>query len=311
MKRLLGFIVMLLVFGCDDGDITFKTFNFSNSQLQSCNDNFIYAIQGTEVLILYIDKSNFSRQVTSNDEPKIVQINSSTRVVYRNYDGNINSNTICTSLPPSSPSVIEESNAAPGGTIQIITTENKKDNVVIGYNHQIRLVNTSFINGKNTLKLTNTVIGTYTTPLGYLFDFDKEGLIVESCDSSKIFKKNLNEALIIAVNPELFKDEETPEGNPRIQELDAENQVVFNVYSGNIIKNNICATIPPLTPTITEQWKAATQNSGSIEVTTIWDNTANIYRHEIRLIDVIFTNNGNNTETFTTGENYLFGTYTK
>ena len=138
MKKFLGLVALLLIMGCDDGDMSFDTFDFTDAVAQKCTDgNILYKINGSEVLILDIDPSNF---INAEDlQGKIIPIGTTNKVTYRNYSGTVtnSSGIICTDVPPATPTVIEEWIAV-GGSIKIITSKLlDNEGNINGYAHQI------------------------------------------------------------------------------------------------------------------------------------------------------------------------------
>ena len=57
MKKFLGILVCLLMLnGCDDGDLTIETINFEDVQASSCGET-IYKLNGNEALYMKIPAS--------------------------------------------------------------------------------------------------------------------------------------------------------------------------------------------------------------------------------------------------------------
>ena len=100
---------------------------------------------------------------------------------------------------------------------------------------------------------------------------------------------------------------ETPDGSPRIVNVSATNQIIYRIYSGNVTSTNICATIPPATPVVEQEWNAT---GGTIEIITdaLYDTdgvTLIGYTHNIKFVNVNFSG-PSNSFSFT---EYLFGNY--
>lgn len=143
------------------------------------------------------------------------------------------------------------------------------------------------------------------------FDFAEE--TVQRCDN-KIYKLTDTEALILQVPfTEAFINDATPVGAPRIFPIGTNNFVVYRSYNGNVSNQNICAVLPPLTPTATQEWVAT---SGSIEITTVGVKINNTvldggeildkYRHTITLRNVNFVKPDGSSQLYNT---MVFGTY--
>ena len=86
---------------------------------------------------------------------------------------------------------------------------------------------------------------------------------------------------------------------------------VYRFYDGTITPDNICNTIPPPTPNVTEQWTAS---SGIIEITTsaikstnATENSTRItgYNHDITFKNITFQKNSG-TQVY---ETFPFGKY--
>ncbi|ESU20279.1 hypothetical protein FEDK69T_27910 [Flavobacterium enshiense DK69] len=174
MKKIFGLLVCLfLLSSCDDGDLVVETFNFDNVSIQKCpSKDPLFKINGQELLLLDIPSSNFPNEITPDGEPRIVTVSSTDRIIYRKYDANLNDNSvICSAVPPATPLVQQEWNAAEGGTIQITTTQNTTTDpdtgivTVTGYNHRIKFINVEFVNGQNSFVYDDYFFGDYiTTP---------------------------------------------------------------------------------------------------------------------------------------------------
>ncbi|MGX7668519.1 hypothetical protein [Flavobacterium pedocola] len=173
MKKFFGLLVCALLLGsCDDGDMVLESLNFDSVSIQKCTDKeVLFKIKGEELLLLDIPASNFPNEVTPVGSPRIVEITESNMVLYRKYNGSLSNSTICSEIPPATPTVLKEWTASPGGTIQIITTEKTvtdpvtNEVTVTGYNHQIKFINIQFVNPDDSFVFEEYLFGTYTTNL--------------------------------------------------------------------------------------------------------------------------------------------------
>ena len=141
--------------------------------------------------------------------------------------------------------------------------------------------------------------------LGLLTGCDDGDVTVEDIDftavqasrcGNLIYKIAGNEALILELPDEgAFPNDPSPEGSPNTFQINAVNRVVYRSYSGNVAQTTICGSIPPASPTVTEEWTAT---SGEIEISTValtvasntlpGGETIDKYRHTIILRNVIF-----------------------
>lgn len=173
MKKLFGLLVCaLLLSGCDDGDIVLQSFNFDNETIQTCTDkDLLFKTNGEELLLIDIPATNFPNEITPEGEPRFVTITGTNRVLYRKYNGSVSNLTICSVIPPASPTVVNEWTAASGGQIQIITTEKTTTDpvtsevTVTGYNHQIKFINIQFVGPEDTFVFEEYLFGTHTVNL--------------------------------------------------------------------------------------------------------------------------------------------------
>src|SRR4051812_30404823 len=113
MKRF--FFLLMFAFllnGCDDGDLEVESFDFSTATTQKCfsaTDNFfLYKVNQKEALIVQLDEEdNFPNEVTPDGAPRVVDISATNKVIYRLYDGDLSTESVCSAIPSSSPNVTE------------------------------------------------------------------------------------------------------------------------------------------------------------------------------------------------------------
>jgi hypothetical protein len=224
MKKILGLLAMIFIMGCDDGDMTFQSFDFTDATVRSCEEGLIYKVNGSEALVLELASSSFVNVPTESNVPRIVTIGSGNTVTYLKYGSDLTGNPgdiICNPLPPVSPSEIWASN---GGTIEITTVANTDpDNpeIVTGYKHTINLRSVSFTRNGETIVIENNLFGDYTTTPGYNFDFTATTLTLRECpETNVLYMTNQNEALRMMLNNDvLFVNDVT---TPRTQEINEE-----------------------------------------------------------------------------------------
>jgi hypothetical protein len=321
MKKLVGLLVLLFSFNaCDDGDFNIESFDFTNATTNSCNNGetgfFIYRINDNESLILQIPEINFKNEITPTGVPRNLPINSTNKVIYRLYNGVLNTNVICNTIPPANPTVSKEWNAL-SGTIEISTFVNKEVNEttnateIVGYTHTIVLRNVNFDTGNGNQQLfTELVFGDYVTSSLRQGDFDVN---ISKCgnDNSFLFKIPIigsttptnipPQAMTLNIDPNLFLAEVTPVDNPRTALMDGNTNLLKLVYFNGIIGNEfLCSTVTPTFPIPIEEFNANNGEvgiSGIIEVSTTieyeipTDNLSPVigHRHKITLKNVTMT----------------------
>ncbi len=147
-----------------------------------------------------------------------------------------------------------------------------------------------------------------------LEDINFEDATTQSCSTNNIiYKLKEKEALLLEIPKTSFVNEPTVTGNPTLIDIDnSTNQVVYRFYNGTIVAENICNTIPPATPYVTDQWTAS---SGKIQIITTTikstdatNNSTRIsgYNHNIVFKNITF-DKGNGTQVYKT---FPFGDYT-
>ncbi|MCW2119572.1 hypothetical protein [Flavobacterium sp. 7A] len=145
-------------------------------------------------------------------------------------------------------------------------------------------------------------------------NIDFEDYTTQNCSTNDlIYKINDKEALILEIPSTNFTSEPTTSNSPTTLSISStSNRVVYRFYNGIVGADNICETIQPATPIITDQWTAT---SGTIEITTSATKEAGTltgstkitgYSHYINLKNITFAiNNGEQKYA-----SLPFGTYT-
>lgn len=324
MKKILFLFLYTLLFttSCDDGDFEVQSFDFSSITTQSCNSEtnnfFLYKINNNEVLIVRFPESALSNPTTPSDSPRtldLIEITGNVEVIYRLYNNTLSNNSICATIPPTEPNVLDQW-VATSGKIKIVTSVNKSNfgtnspgaNQISGYTHDIEFLEINFLKQNGTEQFYDTLeFGDYkTNTINSLATFSGSNNNCEPLNGSiRLFKSTLNQAIQLEVPTELFVNEVTPINQPRVANLDANHRFSYSIYANNVVLNTFCAT-PPAS---IETWTGRTQNQNStpnptIEVTTTQESTG--YRHAVVLKNV-FVERGNINFTF--GENYNYGFY--
>lgn len=124
-KTLVLFLSFLAFTACNDGDIIVTSFDFDETNLQTC--------KGASSYVFFKINSNatesISLRITTSDElflessTREIALDGSSNVVnYRNYDGEITSGYFCSAIPPVEPLVTADYIGASGVAILITET---------------------------------------------------------------------------------------------------------------------------------------------------------------------------------------------
>lgn len=142
---------------------------------------------------------------------------------------------------------------------------------------------------------------------------DFEAATTQSCTTNDIiYKLKEKEALLFEIPKTSFKNEPTDPNAPSTIDIDnSQYRVVYRFYNGAVAADNICNTIPPALPSVTDQWVAT---SGKIQIITTAVKTTNStenstritgYNHNIVFKNITFAKN-NGTQVY---ETFPFGNY--
>ena len=311
-------IFVLLLNGCDDGNLTLETISFEKATTQSCStNNIIFKLKEKEALLLELPENTFVNEPTPSGTPTLINIDNKThRVVYRFYNGNVSSDNICNTIPPATPFVTDQWTAE-SGTIQIITTPVKTTNTsdnstrITGYNHNITFKNITFSRTGGNQVYETFPFGDYVTSVTPLaFDFDQT---LEQCpDKKQIYNYVSSESLTIEnIDPDLIVNVETPLNTPRTALIGStKNKLAYRLYSNGILTPSyFCNTTVPTLPLIKEEWNGVdgiAGTSGIIEVTTIKNGTT-AYKHTIVIRNATLKK-GNSD--FKLGDKFIYGELT-
>jgi hypothetical protein len=297
-----------LLFSCDDGDIIEETFDFADASVQKCSStNVLYKINNKEALMLSTPETSFPNKETTVGQPTVIAISGSTSINYKKYVSNTNSNEIC--VTPTL-QVLEEWNVM-GGTMEITTTKifDTTNTTVVAYNHKIVFRNITFVTPTKQIVYDSYEFGNYRTDVIDL-DFDYDTALTQTCSGNNlIFKYNGTNALLFdisAASRAILFDHTT--GTTKTALINSVNKVVYRVYSGSLNNNFFCASIPPSSPTLSQEWVAQDGESGvSGEIRVQTTQSGSSYIHTIKLFNTTFKKgtleyNPSSTE-------YTFGTY--
>lgn len=124
-------------------------------------------------------------------------------------------------------------------------------------------------------------------------DIDFEDVSTQSCTTNEIiYKLKEREALLLEMPKTDFVNEPTDVDNPIEINIDNSTyRVVYRFYNGTIASDNICNTIPPALPTVTDQW---TGTSGIIQIITTALKSTNTTENSTRITgynhNIVFKN---------------------
>ncbi len=315
MKKILGLLAfVLLLNGCNDGDVKVQNISFENVVASSTCSNLVYKIKGNETLIITTDLlAAFKNEITAVGVPRSIAIGTTAKVIYRNYNGVPTGNSFCVTPPQAYPSVVEEWNAI-GGTMEVTTTAQITTDIVtnatriVGYNHFIVFKNVTFQKPSGSQVYSSFVFGNFATSTTLTFPFGTP-IALTRCSSgmtNTVYGRYGSEAIVINnIDPNLIINTVTPAirtgliGN-------AINIISYKIYNATLPIDFFCAVIPPTVPTFLEQWNADAGTSniiGSIEVTTVTNGPQFI--HQIHLKGATLRKSSGLT--FYLGDDYYLG----
>lgn len=324
MKKVFGLLVFLfLLNGCNDGDVTVDTVDFTGVDPQLCSENasvmYKINVNKTETFVLIIPS-------TLNPYPNIVgtatfAIGNIAQVIYRRYNGTITSSNICATIQPGNPSLAEEW-IATSGTVVITTAPvySTADPItgattILKYRHHIVFTNIVFAKPNDTNQVYETMdFGYYlgSTVSSPPFDFEDE---LQQCSTNNIIYKinefsGLESLTINNIEPSLIN---STLGGPKIGYVGTEtNALIYQSYKTDLPvdpANYFCTATTPTEPEVSDTWTGVagseSAQTGIIEVYTE-ENTAGGLTHTITLKKVTFYNAATNSS-FYYGHSILYG----
>ena len=299
MKKILGLLTVATFFAaCDNGDMTFESLNFDETNIQKCEENALYfKAKGNELLLVDFTYNNGTMDPNSSvldalelDRDYQLPTTNTNKIYYRTYDGNINASTICSVLAPANPKVTSEYTSVNGGTIWVRrsivpvvksnATTNSSESVNVNYSYTIKFENITLTNGSSDIKYATYNYGTYVYETALLsFNFTSTDL----CDNNVLGMNNAKEMLQIHL-PEDFAFPQT--ATKQTINLNSENSLhYFRKKDSTPTFANACEEINE--EEIAEDW-TATSGSLSIE-SRLRANSTTQYEHIVRIVNARFS----------------------
>jgi len=121
-------------------------------------------------------------------------------------------------------------------------------------------------------------------------DFDDTSLAycesTTTVNSTLFFKIKTTEALVLELQSGILKNEVSTD--TIISTIPGQSQVIYRTFSENVSNNYFCDAVPPITPTVSEEFDA---ESGEVLITTVQsENDSTIFEHKIELSGISFVN---------------------
>jgi hypothetical protein len=328
MKKILFAISLIFVLtSCDDGDVEVQNITFEDVTMLKCDlNNLLYKINGSEALLFDIARVDintntvfttaFANEETLENAPRTVEINATNKVIYRAFNGTVAPTRLCATIVDATPAVTEEWTAI-SGTAEIITTPVKTTSPttgiekITGYNQYIVFKNITFQKPNGTQTYETFVFGNYFTPeVNLPFAFEEPDLAKSTCaGDNRLFNIKGGEVLELNLDNATFASviQSSVTTTPRTAVLNTTNTLKYKLFSSTITNDYFCTTVPPATPTLTQEWIAAdglANVSGIVEVTTTTFGTQ--FQHTVHLRNVTFVRGNSN---FKLGNDYILGTF--
>lgn len=295
MKKWFVVLIAALSASCDDGDFTLEGLNFDDQPVQTpCGELLIFKLgrNRNEALVMQLngqDKSIFTT-LTPNGAPRLFEINNtSNRVVYRLFDGDVSAAYFCQDIPATSPKVTDEW-ITTGGTIQITTSLAQDDKDGIPATEEGVVINTDgTFNYEQSLDTDGDGLPDYV-------DFDDDGDNVPTSaeiviDGSTIIFTDTDQDGI----PNYLDTDDDNDGVLTINEdLNGDNNPANDVQPGNTEANYLISSLN--TPT-------------SLPVSRRPHQFTDTYANVIRIINGFQLENGQQEIKYDVSS-YDFGTYT-
>ncbi|MHA3789220.1 hypothetical protein ACX0HA_13505 [Flavobacterium hauense] len=315
---------MVLIAGCDDGDMAYKSFDFSNQpNPTSCPANttdptatseIYYKINATEGLILTLVKGALINSPTQDedgvDTPREIVLSGSNTLTYYDFVSKPTSLCMVSEVPAFNEKWTGQGTLSVS-TYEILDTNNK----LTGYTHSITIKNVSFSRDQETITVIDSDFGNVDKPLGFTFNFVPENgtdPMVKTCtETTLIYTMKDQQILSIDIpDQDFYFANETGTKTITIPNDSNDATVLFNVYNGTASTLNVCGKGSDVPSLPIQKWQLA---QGSVIIKT--NESGGIYTHNIYLKNALFIRTNSSDQFYlddvvTVGaDGYFFGTY--
>ncbi|WP_430612382.1 hypothetical protein [Flavobacterium sp. JP2137] len=305
MKKMLSFgVLALFLSACNDGDIVYKEMNFESNAIQKCaTKDLYYKTNAKDMMILKAEPNLLHEKNFKLGETKVVEIGSALELLYRTYDENADSKSICETLPPAKPVIVSEMTANAGGTVLItrdVRTQEKEElesPTVLSYFYRFLFENISFKDGDQTINQNNFSFGEYKyKDIALTFKFIGKVKNCNLIDATRLVVNNDTEALLLNIGNGVI---ENVAATKTVSLNDTNNLIykVFDAKGGAINAEKACTDETEFGDTIEiENWKST---SGTLVIVTTevtqGENAPSgkvEFLHKLSLENVTFTKEG-------------------
>lgn len=105
-------------------------------------------------------------------------------------------------------------------------------------------------------------------------------------NSTLFFKIKTTEALVLELQSGLLKNEVS--ADTIVSTVPGQSQLIYRTFSDNVSSNYFCDAVPPIIPTVSDEFEA---ESGEVLITTVQsENDSTIFEHKIELSGISLVN---------------------
>ncbi|MBT8182722.1 MAG: hypothetical protein KJO53_14170 [Eudoraea sp.] len=105
-------------------------------------------------------------------------------------------------------------------------------------------------------------------------------------NSTLFFKIKTTEALVLQLQSGLLKNEVS--ADTIVSAVPGQSQLIYRTFSDNVSSNYFCDAVPPVIPTVTDEFDA---ENGEVLITTVQSaNDSTVFEHKIELSGISFVN---------------------